>query len=68
MPKVKVTIMSEVKLCLKLFCSKTTEANLMKLYRKIKHNEKVCRTHMNWVPTHKFKVAVRSEVKIVSQE
>ena len=25
--------------------SKTTEANLMKLHRKIKHNEKVCRAH-----------------------
>ena len=43
MPKVKVTVMSEVKLCLKLCCSLTTEANLMKLHRKIEHNEKVCR-------------------------
>ena len=43
MLKVKVTIMSEVKLCLKLCCSSATEANLMKLHRKIKHNEKVCR-------------------------
>ena len=25
--------------------SKTTEANLTKLHRKIKHNEKVCRAH-----------------------
>ena len=25
--------------------SSTTEANLMKLHRKIKHNEKVCRAH-----------------------
>ena len=25
--------------------SKTAEANLMKLHRKIKHNEKVCRAH-----------------------
>ena len=25
--------------------SQTTEANLMKLHRKIKHNEKVCRAH-----------------------
>ena len=25
--------------------SKTTEANLMKLHRKIKHNGKVCRAH-----------------------
>ena len=42
-PKVKVTIMSEVKLCLKLCCSLIIQANLMKLHRKIKHNEKVCR-------------------------
>ena len=41
MPKVKVTIRSEVKLC----CSSTTEANLIKLHRKIKHNEKVCCAH-----------------------
>ena len=40
-PKVKVSGRSEVKLCLKLCCSKTTLANLMKLHRKIKHNEKV---------------------------
>ena len=26
-------------------CSYTTEANLIKLHRKIKHNEKVCRAH-----------------------
>ena len=45
MPKVKVTIRSEVELCLKLCCSLTTEANLMKLHRKIKHNEKVCCAH-----------------------
>ena len=45
MPKVKLTIRSEVKLCLKLCCSQTTEANLIKLHRKIKHNEKVCHTH-----------------------
>ena len=45
MPKVKVTIRSEVKLCLKLCCSYTTEANLIKLHRKIKYNEKVCHTH-----------------------
>ena len=42
MPKVKVTIRSKVKLCLKLCCTKTSEANLMKLHRKIKHNEKMC--------------------------
>ena len=41
---------------------------LMKLHRKIKHNEKECCIHMNWVPTPKVKVAVRSEVKIVSQQ
>ena len=44
-PKVKVTIMSEVKLCLKLCCSYTIEANLMNLHRKIKHNKKVRRAH-----------------------
>ena len=37
--------MSKVKLCLKLFCSLTTEANLMKFHRKIEHNEKVCQAH-----------------------
>ena len=42
MPEVKVTIRSMVKLCLKLGCSYTTEANMMKLHRMIKHNEKVC--------------------------
>ena len=45
MPKVKVTIRSKVKLFLKLCCSLTTEANLMKLHRKIKHNDKMCRAH-----------------------
>ena len=45
MPKVKVTIRSKVKLCLKLCCSLTAEANLMKLHRKVKHNEKVCHAH-----------------------
>ena len=34
--------MSEVKLYLKLCCSKTTVANLMELHKKIKHNEKMC--------------------------
>ena len=46
MPKVKVLIRSEVKLCLKSCLSdnsKTTGANLMKLHRKLKHNEMVCR-------------------------
>ena len=45
MPKVKATIRSKVILCLKLCCSLTTEANLMKLHRKIKHNENVCCAH-----------------------
>ena len=54
--------MSEDKLCLKLCCSYTTEANLMNLRRKVKHNKKVCHAHVK-VPTPKFKVAVRSEVK-----
>ena len=41
MPKVKVAIRSEDKSCLSNN-SKTTEANLTKLHRKIDHNEKVC--------------------------
>ena len=45
MPKVKVTVGSEVKLCLNSCCSYTTKANLIKLHRKIKHNKKVCHTH-----------------------
>ena len=49
MPKVKATIVSKVKLCLKSCLSnnlKNTEANLMKFHRKIKHNEKVCHAHI----------------------
>ena len=42
MPKVKVKIGSEIKLCQNLCCSYTTGANLIKLHRKIKHNENVC--------------------------
>ena len=42
MPKVKVAIRSEVKI-VSSNNSKTTEANLTKLHRKIEHNEKVCR-------------------------
>ena len=45
MPKIKVTIRSEVKLRLKSGLSnnlKTTQGNFKKLHRKIKHNEKVC--------------------------
>ena len=48
MPKVKTTIGSKVELCRKLCLSnnlKNTEANLMKLHRKIKHNGKVCHAH-----------------------
>ena len=67
MLKVKVTIGSKVKLCLNSCCSYTTEANLIKLHRKIKHNEK-CVTLMILVPMHKVKVTVRSEVKIMSQQ
>ena len=37
--------MSEGKLSLKLCCSQTTEANLMELHIKIKHNEKVMCAH-----------------------
>ena len=65
MPKVKVTIGSKVKLCLTSFCSHTTEANLIKLHRKIKHNETVCHAH-DFGFYAKVKVAVRSEVKIMS--
>ena len=41
-PKVKVTIRSEVKLYQKLCCSETNQGNLIKLHRKVKHNEKLC--------------------------
>ena len=44
MPKVKATVGSKFKSCLNLCRShnlKTTEANLMKLYRKINLNEKM---------------------------
>ena len=44
MPKVKVTVGLEVKLCLNLCGSYTAKANLIKLHRKIKHNEKVSHT------------------------
>ena len=44
-PKVKVTVRSEVKLCLKLCFSETTKATLTKLHKNIKHNEKVCRAY-----------------------
>ena len=67
MSKVKVTIRSEVKLCIKLCCSQTTEANLMKLYRKIKNNEKLCENKIR-VPMLKVKVTIRSGVKIVFQQ
>ena len=40
-PKVKVAVRSKSKSCLSNN-SKTTEANLTKLHRKIEHNEKVC--------------------------
>ena len=45
----------------------TNEANLIKLPRKINHNEKVCRAH-DLIPTPKVKVAIRSEVKIVPEQ
>ena len=44
-PKVKATIGSEVKSCLKWCLShnvKTTEASFVKFNRNIKHNKKVC--------------------------
>ena len=59
--------MSEIKLCMKSCHSLTTEANLMKLHRKIKHIEMVCYAQ-NLSPAPKVKVAIRSEVKIVSQQ
>ena len=62
MPKVKATIGSKVKLCLNLCCSYTTEANLIKLLMRR------CVTLMILVPMPKVKVAVRSEVKIMSQQ
>ena len=43
MPKVKVAIRSRSKSC-PSNNSKTAEANLTKLHRKIEHNQKVCRT------------------------
>ena len=49
-------------------CFYTTKANLIKLHRKKKHDEKVCHTHVMLVPTPKVKVAIRSELKIVSQQ
>ena len=39
----------------------------MKLHRKIKHNENVCCAH-DLGSTPKVKVAIRSEVKILSQQ
>ena len=45
MLKVKVIIGSEVKLCLNWCCSYTTEANVINLHRKIKHNEKMYRAY-----------------------
>ena len=67
MPKVKVTMKSDVKLCLKLCCSYTTETNLIKLHRRIKHNEKVCHTHdLDSYAQGQGRDQVR--VKIVSQQ
>ena len=45
-PSVRLSVCPSVryKSCLSE-SSYTTEANLMKLHRKIKHNEKVCRAH-----------------------
>ena len=45
MPSSTSQLGSKVKLCLNSCCSKTAEANLIKLHRKIKHNEKVCCAH-----------------------
>ena len=43
--------------------SKTTEANLIKLHRKIEYNEKVCRAQ-ELGSSPKVKVAIQSEVKV----
>ena len=56
MPKVTVTVRSEVTLCLKSGLSNnynTTQANLKKLHRKIKHSKK------SKVPTFKVKATSR---------
>ena len=61
-PKVKVHSGQRSKSCLSNN-SKSTEANLTKLHRKIEHIEKVCRAQ--WlVPTPKVKVTVMSEGKL----
>ena len=65
-PMVKVTIRSEVKLYLKLCCSETTEANLMKHHRKIKHNEKVCCAQD--LGSYAQGLGHMSEVKIMSKQ
>ena len=65
--KVKVTIKSEVKLCLKLCCSETTEANWMKRHRKIKHNEyRCCAQDLGFYPQGQGHNEVTG--KIVSQQ
>ena len=51
MPKAKATFGSEVELCPKMCLSNnlhTTEANLMKVHRKVKHNEKVSCTQVRY--------------------
>ena len=72
--KVKVTIRSEFKLCLKSILSnnsKTTQANLMKLRRKIKHhgkiehNESVCLTQELG---YHIQGQGHNQVKIVSEQ
>ena len=66
MPKVKVTIKSEIKLCQILCCSSTTAANLIKLHRKIKHNEKAC--SVQDLGSYAQAQGHSSEVKIVSKQ
>ena len=65
-PKAKVTIRSEVKLCLKLCCYLTTDEILMKLHRQIKQNEKVCRPQD--LGSHAQGQGHRLEVKIMSKQ
>ena len=65
MPKVNVTVRSEVKLRLKSGLSnnsKNTSANLKKLHQKIKCSEKVCHTHdLGSTVTFKEKATIRGQ-------
>ena len=66
-PMVKVTIRSEVKLCLKFCCSYTTETNLIKLHRKIRHNWKVMRIWFRFLcPRSRSQSGQRSKSYLLS--